>query len=332
MNKRSFFTLCLLFLLSGTWAQPGRKPLRITDSLPPKEAAEPYRIILRSELDSLLRLHTPIQAESKDAALIPVSKNTSTRYLFPAIILLLSIVSVTLFLVYRQRRELKKLTAQVGTGNEASPGLNGKQKINKRNASVHSLEEKIGSLHAELHKLSKENEGMSRVITEYNGIQSEYDSLKQGMQGAYKIRNYPGIDRAKNEKNAMRSVLDTEKALAVFAYEKFLKPLLAITDANKNNPAKMSMVDREKILDLLFSLSFLYIEYLYLRVTDLSVGGSIVERLKAFTQGKTPDPLLLKQLNTASGSRALVMRLALNKAQIDRLSYPVFDETNLNQL
>jgi hypothetical protein len=332
MNKRYFFTLLLFFLVGLTSAQPGGKPLRVADSIPAKEAAGQYRVILRSELDSLIKLYTPLQADVKEPAITPARKDTRTNYLFPSIILLLVIVSGTLVLVYRQRRELRKLTAQAGSAKETLPVLNSKQKTNKKHVSVHSLEEKIGSLHAELHKLSKENEGMSRVITEYNGIQSEYDSLKQGMQGAYKIRNYPGIDKAKNEKTAMRSVLDTEKALAVFAYEKFLKPLLAITDANKNNPAKLNIIDREKILDLLFSLSFLYIEYLYLRVSDLSVGGNMVERIKAFTQGKTPDPLLLKQLNTESGSRALVMRLALNKAQVDRLSYPVFDETNLNQL
>jgi len=39
---------------------------------------------------------------------------------------------------------------------------------------------------------------------------------------------------------------------------------------------------------------------------------------------------LLKKLNKEHGSRALVLRMALNKSGISKLSYPVFDETDLN--
>ena len=128
----------------------------------------------------------------------------------------------------------------------------------------------------------------------------------------------------------MQTVLETENAVVGFAYEKFLKPILTITDANKNNPAKLSEADNEKLLDLLISLSLLYIEYLYLRVNDLAIGGRIAERIKEFSKGKGPDTSLLKKMNTEFGSRALVVRIALNKAGLPRLSYPVFDETNLN--
>ena len=39
-------------------------------------------------------------------------------------------------------------------------------------------------------------------------------------------------------------------------YQKYLKPLLAITDKNKNNPAKINKVDQEKLMDMLISLHF----------------------------------------------------------------------------
>ena len=38
----------------------------------------------------------------------------------------------------------------------------------------------------------------------------------------------------------------------------------------------------------------------------------------------------IKELNIEHGSRALVLRMVLDKTAIQNLSYPVFDETNLN--
>jgi hypothetical protein len=206
-----------------------------------------------------------------------------------------------------------------------SKDKNGKGKI-----APQSLENKIYELNAELHKLSKENEGLNRVIKEYNGIQHEYDSLKHGILKAYKVKNYPGYDKTKEDHQVMQGVLETENSVANYAYEKFLKPILSIADSNKNSPARISEQDRQKVLDLLVSLSFLYIEYLYLRVNDLSIGGKMVERIQGFAKGNGLDTALLKKLNTESGNRALVLRMVLNKAELNKLSYPVFDETNLN--
>mgnify|MGYP003452786756 CR=1 FL=1 len=185
-------------------------------------------------------------------------------------------------------------------------------------------------LHAELIKLAKENEGLQGVIKTYNGIQQDLDSLKQKMRKMYKVKNYPGYDKNKDEVIAIQNVLATEGAVTEYAYEKFLKPILAIADTHKNHPSKMNTDDRERIFDLLLSLSFFYIEYLYLRVSELSVGGTIVERIRTLTGGQALKTELLKQLNTDSGSRALVVRLALSKWSVKDLSYPVFDETNLN--
>ena len=212
----------------------------------------------------------------------------------------------------------------------ANNGLHAVTKEKKGKMAPQSLENKIFDLNTELHKLSKENEGLNRVIKEYNGIQHEYDSLKHGILKTYKVKNYPGYDKTKDEMLAMQGVLQTENAVVNYAYEKFLKPILTITDANKNSPAKISTAERERLLDLLVSLSLLYIEYLYLRVNDLSVGGKMVERIKGCSNGNGPDISLLKKLNTEFGSRALVLKMALNKAELHQLSYPVFDETNLN--
>jgi hypothetical protein len=48
------------------------------------------------------------------------------------------------------------------------------------------------------------------------------------------------------------------------------------------------------------------------------------------SNGKGIDLALLKKLNTEHGSRALSLRMALNRSGIDQLTYPVFDETDLN--
>jgi hypothetical protein len=326
MNKKLILSVCLLFFgLLVLAQQPGSRSLRIVDSLTAKETAERNPVLLKAELDSLLKAYAPAKQDLQQT-IIPEKDNSST-YILSGIVLLVLISGGILMLLYDQRRKMR-VWSEMAQQRNLTPAA--RTKNGKKQVTAFSLEEKIDELNAELNKLSKENEGLSRVINEYNGIQHEYDSLKHGMQKAYKIRNYPGYDKEKKEAAAMQSVLETENALALYAYEKFLKPVLTIADANKNNPAKIPAADRDKLLDLLISLSFLYIEYLYLRVNDLSVGGNMVERIRSFTKGSSPDPVLLKKLNTDSGSRALVIRLALNKALVANLSYPVFDETNLN--
>ena len=188
----------------------------------------------------------------------------------------------------------------------------------------------MDALQGELLKLTKENENLGRVIAEYNGIRQDYESLKHGIMTTYKVRHYPGYDKEMDDFLAFQGVFDTETSVANYAYQKFLKPILAIADKNKNNPAKVTDEERQRVLDLLVSLSFLYIEYLYLRVGDLSVGGKMVERIKGFAKGNGLDPALLKQMNTTSGNRALVLRMILDRSDLHKLTYPVFDETNLN--
>lgn len=337
MNRKTILSFCICWVFVATSAQSGRTPsgqtpvktVRITDSLTAKERSERIPVLLRSELDSLIAVYAPVKTENKLVPIHPEKADHSVIYILAGLAAILLVTGWVLVLVYRQRKQLTRLAQMEKMGSRNMP-VDHKSKNGKKPVTARSLEEKIGELNDELHKLAKEKEGLNRVISEYNGIQHEYDSLKQGMHRAYKVKNYPGYDKTKDESLAMLGVLDTENTLALYAYEKFLKPVLAITDTNKNSPAKMSVADREKLLDLLLSLSLLYIEYLYLRVSDLAVGGTIVERIKACTAGNPPDPALLKKLNTESGSRALVIKMALSKASVSHLSYPVFDETNLN--
>ncbi|MEO7983599.1 MAG: hypothetical protein ABI688_05930 [Bacteroidota bacterium] len=333
------FKICLAFfvlLLSAVVVAqpPDTRHIRIVDTLTVQEKTARNPVILRSEMDSLIRQF--IDAQPQQVVKEPEKQVTDNinRYILAGLFAIIGLLGFLIYLFYRQQ----KINRTVAGFNERSKqeestpakGLYVVTKERKGKAVPVSLETKINELNAELHKLSKENEGLNGVIKEYNGIQHEYDSLKHGILKAYKVKNYPGYDKTKDETLAMQGVLQTENLVAAYAYEKFLKPILVITDANKNNPAKLSEADQARLLDLLVSLSLLYIEYLYLRVNDLSIGGKMVERIQGLGKGKGLDAALLKKLNTEFGSRALVIKMALNKAELHQLSYPVFDETNLN--
>ena len=336
MRHKIYISLFMVLFTAVSFAQrPDTQHIRIVDTLTAKERSIRNTVILKAELDSLIKVYNANQVQQLVQQPVKEKETSTNQYILIALIAVIALLGFVIYMFYRHQQKINKtITALNERSKQASSSFdNGQYSVNKERkgkTSPQTLEAKISDLNAELHKLSKENENLNRVIKEYNGIQHEYDSLKHGMLKAYKVKNYPGYDKAKDETLAMQGVLETENAVAIYAYEKFLKPILAITDVNKNSPAKINTTDREKLLDLLVSLSLLYIEYLYLRVNDLSIGGKMVERIKSLSNGKGIEASLLKKLNTEFGSRALVIKMALTKAELHHLSYPVFDETNLN--
>ncbi len=350
MYNKIVFSILLLLVSAGLFAQstgtgghtgPGSrtdtKLIRIVDTLTTAEKTSRNPVILRSELDSLIALYNAGKEQLVVKEPVKENKTSINDFILAGLTGILVLLGVIIFLLFRHQQKINRTMLQINSKTkEGEPNTSdgivqaAKEKNSKGKISPQTLEAKISDLHAELHKLSKENEGLNRVIKEYNGIQHEYESLRHGILKTYKVKNYPGYDKSKDESLAMQGVLQTENSVANYAYEKFLKPILAITDVHKNSPARISSADREKLLDLLVSLSLLYIEYLYLRVNDLSIGGKMVQRIQGFSKGNGPDISLLKKLNTEFGSRALVLKMALNQAELHQLSYPVFDETNLN--
>lgn len=346
--KHKIWILVLFFLAAGTLfaQQPDKRSIRIVDTMTALEKNNRNPVILRSELDSLIKQYNISQVPTQLKEPVKETSSDIPLYMLAALAVALLLLGWLIYLFYTHQKKINKTIAglnrqvqygeshsdPIAMGSPITKGLTemGKEKNTKNKISAQTLENKISELNAELNKLTKENESLNRVVKEYNGIQHEYDSLKHGISKAYKIKNYPGYEKSKTETTILQGVLETENSVASYAYEKFLKPILAITDANKNNPVRISEDDREKLLDLLVSLSLLYIEYLYLRVNDLSIGGKMVERIHNLKNGNGLDPSLLKQLNTEHGSRALVLRMVLDKAYLQRLTYPVFDETNLN--
>lgn len=327
--------LLLLFSARLFSQQPDTKHIRIVDTLTAQEKVNRNPVILKAELDSMISQYNASQVQQLVKEPVKETTNASSLYIPAGLFTIIALLGFIIYLFYRHQQKINRAIA--GLNEKAKRpelnvdnGLHAVTKEKKSKVAPQSLENKIYDLNAELHKLSKENDGLNRLIKEYNGIQHEYDSLKRGILKNYKVKNYPGYDKTKDERLAMQGVFQTENLVANYAYEKFMKPILAITDTNKNSPAKLSDADQEKLLELLVSLSLLYIEYLYLRVNDLSIGGKMVERIKGFSNGNGLDVSLLKKLNTEFGSRALVLKMALNKAELYQLSYPVFDETNLN--
>ncbi|MFC0771759.1 hypothetical protein [Terrimonas alba] len=330
------FCLLTVFLFGQ---EPARRTLRIADTLTAKEKAGDNTVLLRSELDSLIQLYManqPQKAVNEPTQQVP-QENELPLYLLIIGSAVLLVVAFFLYKLFRSQekfrrtvlmlnRQIQHLEMNIAAANMNDNAVTGK----KSKLSVNGMEKKIQALTSQLEATVKEKEEMEEQLAGYINSKQDFDLVKQQMMEVYKIRNYPGFNKEKSETEIVRSLLDTERSVALYAYEHFLKPVLAIADANKNNPAKINAEEREKLLNLLISLSLLYSEYLYLRIGDLSIGGKIVERIGNLKNGNQIDPASLKELNTEHGSRALVLRMVLDKSSIQNLSYPVFDETNLN--
>ena len=337
MRYKILFPIFFLLLSVNLWAQqPDKKMIRVADTLTAQEKSNANRIILRSELDSLIKLYN----DSIPAKIQEPVKKTSLGiplYFIISAIAVLLIIAFLLYLLFSNQRkfndevaglnkQLQYLEFIAASANGASPSTT----KGKNKTTAQGLETKISELNLHVDKLKQENQGLEQLLKEYNGIKQDYDAISRKIAGGYKVKSYPGYDKTKSETETLQKLLETEKALAAYAYENFFKPVIAIADTNKNNPAGMSKEENDKMVELLISLSLFYIEYLYLRIHDLSFGGTMGDRIRGIADGATVDPALLKKLNKEHGSRALVLRMVLDKAGIHQLSYPVFDETSLN--
>jgi len=326
MNRKILFGFLIILLSVSTQAQQPVKGLRLADTLTLQEKNSTSRVILRSELDSLISRYNIINVQTPVKEPVePAKAELSNAFLF-ALIGFIVIVTGLLSLMFYQNRRSQRIIVDL---NKHVRGFAATLPLPKSRASQ-NLEKRIGGMHDELEKLQSRNQHLEQPAREYRMLKQEYEMMKQQIADVYKMKNYPGFDASKPASEMLSGLFDTERSVANYAYEKFLKPILVIADSNKNNPAKIDKQECERLLQLLVSLSLLYIEYLYLRIGDLSIGGKMVKRIQGLKNGNGLDPELMKQLNTEHGSRALVLRMVLNAININKLSYPVFDETNLN--
>lgn len=325
--KKTYSLLFLLALLiapaTRAQAPADRRAIRIVDTLTSQERKTRVPILLKAELDSIIQLQAASQPQPKPVEPVKEVITRIPNWITIAGLAALVIISLLLYLLFRYHRRLNRTVGDLKrliqnfeqlSAPQATQGGDTDRSARKKS----TAEKKLEQATAELEQMRKDYEVLAR----------EYGLIKQSIADVYKVRNYPGFNKDKSEEDIIQHLLQTEKFVAYHAFEKYLKPVLAIADSNKNNPARISAEDSEKMLELLLSLALYYTEYLYLRVSDLSVGGHIVQRIGS--NGKGIDPSLLKKLNTEHGSRALALRMALNKSGISQLSYPVFDETDLN--
>jgi Sec-independent protein translocase protein TatA len=325
MKYNKLIFIFFFFLLTNVNGQqpPDKTKIRIVDTLTRQERNNRNPVILKAELDSMIQLHNATLPQTVPQEPVKEIVSEIPAWVAVAGIAGLLIIATLLYLLFGYHKRLTKTVSDLKRliqnfefyTTAAEPGAKGPDKHSKGKA---ALEKKISELTAELNEQKETN----------HSLMQEYGLIKQTITEVYKVRNYPSFSKEKAEDQIIQDLLKTERSVANHAFEKFLKPVIAIADANKNNPAKISKEDSDKIVELLVSLSLYHTEYLYLRINDLAVGGNIVQRIGS--NGKGIDPALLKQLNMEHGSRALVLRMALDKAGIGKLSYPVFDETDLN--
>lgn len=333
--RNKLFLFCLLFLFSTTmYAQSDTKNVRIVDTLTPQEKKSRNPIILKSELDSLIKIHEA--GKVKEPVLQPVveEKSNSYEWLLIVAVITLATVGVLVGLFFQQRKKIAKVSERMAQHlrqlefNAHSPANGMANEYDKK--LISDMQTKTKELNAKLERLKTENENMNAVLKEYKRTQAEYEALIKIISKTFKVKKYPGASEDQSDIETLESLFETERLFTTHVYEQFIRPITTIADANKNNPAGISKEQQEKLLELLISLSLLYIEYLYLRVNELSVGGTMVQRINDIKSGLKLNPGLLKKLNTQNGSRALVLRLALEKINLNNLSYPVFEETDLN--
>jgi hypothetical protein len=318
------FLLFFFLLESDAQQQSDRRNIRIVDTLTTQERNNRNPVILKAELDSMIQSYNASQPQTQLQEPVKEIVNKIPLYVTGIGLGALLIIAFLLYLLLRNQKKFGRIISgmkrQIQNLELYATSDSTANTFDRNTKSKMALEKKIAELTADLDNKIKQNQ----LELE------EYQLVKETIADVYKVRNYPGFDKEKDEGQIITGLLSTEKSVAIHAFEKFLKPIIQLTDANKNNPAKISKEDSDKLLELLVSLSLYYIEYLYLRINELSVGGNIVQRIGGTGNGNGIDRGLLKKLNTEHGSRALTLRMALNKAGIDKLSYPVFDDTDLN--
>lgn len=334
MRNKLLFALLLALPSLVVFSQAEQKTVRIVDTLTAQEKKSRNPILLRSELDSLIKLHEATQEKPVVQQPIVQEKTETPVWVFVMLGITVLAAGSLIWLFYQQRKKFDGISEKFRKQLQylesySTSSANGNAGENEKKLII-DMQVKTKDLNAKLEKVKAENDSLNVLVKEYSRAQAEYETLIKSIGKTFKVKKYPGSSEGKTDIESYLALFDTERSFTTHVYENFLKPINSIADANKNSPAHISKEQQDKLLELLVSLSLLYIEYLYLRISELSVGGNMVQRINDIKNGLALNPSLLKKLNTQNGSRALVVRLALEKINLQHLSYPVFEETDLN--
>lgn len=347
--RTSKLVACLLLIISSTglYAQIDSSRIRIADTLTAEQKKSHNRVLLRSELDSLLKLYSKSEEPQQQITPADTVKEAPIDTMWPVLAGLGIVLLLLLYAIYRnghhtqrithaldkQQKHFNQLILQQQSGNTGAkepvkpePAKGGTQK-----QKLASLESKILEQTKALENLTAENEQLLDDVKDMAGFRTMYQEVVEGITKAFKVKHYSPNGEGKSEHELLMQWLDTERAFTTNVYEKYVKPVHTILDANKKDPAHTPADEKNRLAELLVSVSLLYMEYLYLRVAELSIGGKIVDRINLVKKASAINASTLKQLDVEHGSKALVLHLALREKNIGPLSYPVLDETNLNR-
>lgn len=340
---------CLLLVTASysIHAQTDSTRIRLVDTLTAEQKASRNRVLLKSELDSLLKVHgqqnQPQQQEASADNITPVQDNPAD--LWPLLAAVSAVLLLIMYAIYRsnqhahhltrllerQHHQVDKLMQQGATSSLKEPVKPDTAKSSTQKQKLASLESKILEQTKAIEQLTADNEQLLEDVKDMAGFKTMYQEVVEGITKTFKVKNYPANGELKSEHERLLQWLETERAFTKNVYEKYVKPVHVILDANKKDPAHTPDDEKSRLTELLVSVSLLYMEYLYLRVAELSIGGKIADRINLVKKAAAINAAHLKQLDIEHGSRALVLHLALQEKNIGPLSYPVLDETNLNR-
>ncbi len=261
MRYKFFLLFLFAFFSASMYAQTETKNIRIVDTLTPQEKKSRNPVILRSELDSLIRLHEASIVKPPVLEPVKEEKDNSTIWLLAGIFVMLAAAALLVGLFFQQRkrfanisdhliRQLRQLEFQVNLSANGMTNENDKKLIS-------DMQTKTRDLNVRLEKLKGENESLNAVLKEYSRTQNEYEALIKTISKTFKVKKYPGASEGRSDIETLIGLFETERSFTAHVYEQFIKPITAIVDANKNNPANISKEQQDKLLELLISLSLL---------------------------------------------------------------------------
>lgn len=349
-NRLCLPVACLLLFIgsTGLHAQTDSSRIRIADTLTAEQKKSHNRVLLRTELDSLVKAGTiPVQPQQQQSPPETVTETSREVWLWPVLTgmgLVLLLLVWSMYRIHRhanriaraleqQQLHFDKLTGQqsgIAAGSK-EPARQEPVKVSTQKQKPAALESRIQEQARTIEKLTARNEQLAEEVKNMAGFRTMYQEVVEGITRTFKVKNYPHNGDKKTEHALLMEWLETERAFTTNVYGKYVKPVHAILEANKKDPAHTPADERNRLAELLVSISLLYMEYLYLRVAELSIGGKIVDRINLIRKAAAINTTSLKQLDVEHGSKALVMHLALRDKNIGPLSYPVLDETNLNR-
>ncbi|HYM93690.1 MAG TPA: hypothetical protein VET23_06100 [Chitinophagaceae bacterium] len=111
MRYKLFFLLLFGFYSSVMYSQLEQKGIKIVDTLTPQEKKLRNPVILKSELDSLIKLHdasvvkTPLQEPVKEQ-----KNNNNTLWLLVALCIAAVVTGSLIWLFYQQQKKFTKIS------------------------------------------------------------------------------------------------------------------------------------------------------------------------------------------------------------------------------